>query len=96
VNHSPHDEEDTNTRCRCWAPRGPKHDRPSERLLLRGLTVKDGVPPAEAAAATAAAAQLLTTRLGLAEVETGEAVPAALAAPLRAAVAEAEVPRPGP
>jgi uncharacterized protein YcaQ len=64
----------------------PKHDRAGGRLLLRALTVEDGVEPAAAVAAAAAAARLLAVQLGAGEVEAGEAVPAALGRPLRAAL----------
>jgi uncharacterized protein YcaQ len=70
----------------------PKFDRPTGRLLLRGVIVEDGVPTAEAVAAAAAAAGLLAAHLGAVAVEPGEAVPAALAGPLRAALAESGVP----
>jgi hypothetical protein len=70
----------------------PKFDRPTGRLLLRGVVVEDGLPPAGTATAVAAAASLLAAHLGAAEVEAGEAVPAVLAGPLRAALAEAAVP----
>jgi uncharacterized protein len=65
----------------------PKHDRATGRLLLRALTVEEGVEEAEAVAATAAAARLLAAHLGADEVEAGETVSAALARPLRAALA---------
>jgi uncharacterized protein len=67
----------------------PKHDRAAGRLLLRALTVEDGVEPAEAVAAAAAAARLLAAHLRAGEVDAGESVPAALARPLRAALAAA-------
>jgi uncharacterized protein len=67
----------------------PKFDRARGRLVLRCLTVEDGVAPAEAVAATAAAARLLATHLGAGGVEPGEAVRAALARPLVAALASA-------
>ena len=67
----------------------PKFDRARGRLVLRGLTVEDGVAPAEAVAATAAAARLLATHLGAGGVEPGEAVQATLARPLVAALASA-------
>jgi uncharacterized protein YcaQ len=67
----------------------PKLDRAGGRLLLRGLTVEDGVGPAEAVTAAAAAARLLAAHLGAGAVEAGETVPAALARPLRAALAAA-------
>jgi uncharacterized protein YcaQ len=67
----------------------PKFDRARGRLVLRGLTVEDGVAPAEAVAATAAAARLLATHLGAVGVEPGEAVQATLARPLVAALASA-------
>ena len=65
----------------------PKHDRASGRLLLRGLHVEDGADPAAALAAAAAAALRLAAQLGAERVETGDAMPARLAAGLRAALA---------
>jgi uncharacterized protein len=64
----------------------PKHDRPARRLLLRGLLLEDGVPPAEALAATAAAAARLAAHLGAERVEAGDAMPSRLARGLRAAL----------
>ena len=62
----------------------PKHDRQAGRLLLRGLHLEPSADPAEAVAATAAAAGRLATHLGAERVEAGDAMPAALAASLRA------------
>ena len=62
----------------------PKHDRQAGRLLLRGLHLEPGADPAAAVAATAAAAGRLAAHLGAARVEAGDAMPAALAASLRA------------
>ena len=62
----------------------PKHDRQAGRLLLRGLHLEPGADPAEAVAATAAAAGRLAAHLGAGRVEAGDAMPAALAASLRA------------
>ncbi|HSK36832.1 MAG TPA: crosslink repair DNA glycosylase YcaQ family protein, partial [Actinomycetota bacterium] len=62
----------------------PKHDRPAGRLLLRGLHLEPSVDPVEAVAATAAAAGRLAAHLGAERVEAGDAMPAALAASLRA------------
>jgi uncharacterized protein len=62
----------------------PKHDRQTGRLLLRGLHLEPGADPAEAVAATAAAAGRLAAHLGAGRVEAGDAMPAALAASLRA------------
>jgi uncharacterized protein len=67
----------------------PKFDRARGRLVLRGLSVEDGVAPAEAVAATAAAARLLAAHLGAGGVEPGESVHATLARPLVAALASA-------
>jgi uncharacterized protein YcaQ len=62
----------------------PKHDRQAGRLLLRGLHLEPGADPAEAVAATAVAAGRLAAHLGAGRVEAGDAMPAALAASLRA------------
>jgi uncharacterized protein YcaQ len=62
----------------------PKHDRQADRLLLRGLHLEPGADPAEAVAATAAAAGRLAAHLGAGRVEAGDAMPAALARALRA------------
>jgi uncharacterized protein len=62
----------------------PKHDRQAGRLLLRGLHLEPSADPAEAVAATAAAAGRLAAHLGAERVEAGDAMPAALAASLRA------------
>ena len=62
----------------------PKHDRQADRLLLRGLHLEPGADPAEAVAATAAAAGRLAAHLGAARVEAGDAMPAALGRALRA------------
>jgi uncharacterized protein len=62
----------------------PKHDRQAGRLLLRALHLEPSADPAEAVAATAAAAGRLAAHLGAGRVEAGESMPAALAASLRA------------
>ena len=62
----------------------PKHDRQADRLLLRALHLEPSADPAEAVAATAAAAARLAAHLGAGRVEAGDAMPAALAAALRA------------
>jgi uncharacterized protein len=62
----------------------PKHDRQAGRLLLRGLHLEPSADPAEAVAATAAAAGRLAAHLGAGRVEAGDAMPAALARSLRA------------
>ncbi|HEV2894091.1 MAG TPA: crosslink repair DNA glycosylase YcaQ family protein [Actinomycetota bacterium] len=62
----------------------PKHDRQADRLLLRALHLEPSADPAEAVAATAAAAARLAAHLGAGRVEAGDAMPAALAASLRA------------
>jgi uncharacterized protein len=62
----------------------PKHDRQNDRLLLRALHLEPSADPAEAVAATAAAAARLAAHLGAGRVEAGDAMPAALAAALRA------------
>jgi len=67
----------------------PKHDRPAGRLLLRALHLEDGADPAAALAATAAAAGRLADHLGAGRVEAGDAMPPAVAAGLRAALAAA-------
>jgi uncharacterized protein len=67
----------------------PKHDRQAGRLLLRALHLEDGHPPAEAVAATAAAAARLAAHLGAERVEAGDAMPARLAGELRAVLAAA-------
>jgi hypothetical protein len=64
----------------------PKHDRQAGRLLLRNLLLEPAVDPAEAVAATAAAANRLAAHLGADGVETGDAMPAALAKELRVAL----------
>ena len=58
----------------------PKHDRQADRLLLRALHLEPSADPAEAVAATAAAATRLAAHLGAGRVEAGDAMPAALAA----------------
>jgi uncharacterized protein len=68
----------------------PKHDRQSGRLLLRALHLEDGHPPADAVAATAAAATRLAAHLGAEGVEAGDAMPARLAGALRAALRAAQ------
>jgi uncharacterized protein YcaQ len=67
----------------------PKHDRPQGRLLLRGLHLEGGGDPADALAATAAAARRLAAHLGADTVEAGDAMPARLARGLRAALTAA-------
>ena len=67
----------------------PKHDRAAGRLLLRGLHLEAGAEPAAAVAATATAAWRLAAHLGAGDVAVGDAMPARLAAALRAALAEA-------
>ncbi|HEV3463851.1 MAG TPA: crosslink repair DNA glycosylase YcaQ family protein, partial [Actinomycetota bacterium] len=62
----------------------PKHDRQTDRLLLRRLHLEPDADPAEALAATAAAAGRLAAHLGAARVEAGAAMPASLARALRA------------
>ena len=62
----------------------PKHDRQGDRLLLRALHLEPSADPAEAVAATAAAATRLAAHLGAGRVEAGDAMPATLAAALRA------------
>ena len=73
----------------------PKHDRQADRLLLRDLHLEPAVDPAEAVAATAAAAGRLAAHLGAGRVETGDAMPAALAKELRVAL-QTTAPRPAP
>jgi uncharacterized protein len=65
----------------------PKHDRQAARLLLRGLHLEPDADPVEAVAATAVAAARLAAHLGADRVEAGDAMPAALARALWAAVA---------
>jgi uncharacterized protein YcaQ len=67
----------------------PKHDRQAGVLLLRNLHLEPDPDPAEAVAATAAAAARLAAHLGAGGVAVGDAMPAALARSLRAAVAAA-------
>jgi uncharacterized protein YcaQ len=67
----------------------PKHDRPTNRLLLRALTLEEGVDPGEAVAATAVAARRLAAHLGAAEVEPGEEIEPGLGRALAAALAAA-------
>jgi uncharacterized protein len=62
----------------------PKHDRQGDALLLRRVHLEEGVDPLEGVAATAAAAGRLAAHLGAGRVEVGDAMPAALAAALRA------------
>jgi uncharacterized protein YcaQ len=62
----------------------PKHDRRAGHLLLRGLHLEPVADPAEAVAATAAAAARLAAHLGADRVEAGDAMPAGLARALRA------------
>jgi uncharacterized protein YcaQ len=62
----------------------PKHDRRAGVLLLRNLHLEPGPDPAEALAATAAAAARLAAHLGAAGVVAGDAMPATLARRLRA------------
>jgi uncharacterized protein YcaQ len=64
----------------------PKHDRQDGRLLLRALHLEDGRAPADAVAATAAAATRLAAHLGAERVEAGDAMPTRLARELRAAL----------
>jgi uncharacterized protein len=64
----------------------PKHDRQAGVLLLRDLHLEPAADPAGAVAATAAAAARLAAHLGAARVEAGDAMPPALARPLRAAL----------
>jgi uncharacterized protein YcaQ len=68
----------------------PKHDRQAGRLLLRALHLEDGHPPADAVAATAAAATRLAVHLGAERVEAGDAMPARLAGGLREALRAAQ------
>jgi uncharacterized protein len=67
----------------------PKHDRQAGRLLLRGLHLEDAALPADAVAATAAAAGRLAAHLGADRVEVGDAMPAALTRNLLAALGTA-------
>jgi uncharacterized protein YcaQ len=62
----------------------PKHDRQGDALVLRRLHLEDAADPAEAVAATAAAAGRLAAHLGAGRVEVGDAMPAGLAQALRA------------
>jgi uncharacterized protein len=65
----------------------PKHDRQTGALLLRNLSLEDGVDPDEGVAATATAALRLAGHLGAERVEVGQGVPRRLAAALRQALA---------
>jgi uncharacterized protein YcaQ len=67
----------------------PKHDRQAGALLLRGLHLEPAADPAEAVAATAAAAGRLAAHLGADRVEAGDAMPAPLRKALAAAVGTA-------
>jgi uncharacterized protein YcaQ len=67
----------------------PKHDRQAGALLLRNLHLEPTADPVEAVAAAAAAAGRLAAHLGAGRVEVGEAMPAALARALLAALGEA-------
>jgi uncharacterized protein len=67
----------------------PKHDRQAGRLLLRGLHLEDAALPADAVAATAAAAGRLAAHLGADRVEVGDGMPAALTRNLLAALGTA-------
>ena len=62
----------------------PKHDRKAGVLVLRNLHLEPGPDPAEAVAATAAAATRLAAHLGAGGVVAGDAMPATLARRLRA------------
>jgi uncharacterized protein len=62
----------------------PKHDRQGDALVLRRLHLEDAADPAEAVAATAAAAGRLAAHLGAGRVEVGDAMPPRLARALRA------------
>ena len=62
----------------------PKHDRKAGVLVLRNLHLEPGPDPAEAVAATAAAATRLAAHLGAGGVVVGDAMPATLARRLRA------------
>ncbi len=64
----------------------PKHDRKAGVLLLRGLTVEDGVDADEAVGVTAAAAWRLAAYLGADGVVVGDGMPRALGTSLAAAV----------
>jgi uncharacterized protein YcaQ len=64
----------------------PKHDRQAGALLLRNLHLEPAADPAEALAATAAAAGRLAAHLGAGRVEVGDAMPAPLARGLSAAL----------
>lgn len=65
----------------------PKHDRQVGALVLRGLTVEEGVAPALAVAATAEAAARLAAYLGAERVTCGDGMPSGLAGNLAAALA---------
>jgi hypothetical protein len=62
----------------------PKHDRQAGVLVLRNLHLEAAADPAEAVAATAAAASRLAAHLGAGGVVAGDAMPATLARRLRA------------
>jgi uncharacterized protein len=62
----------------------PKHDRQGDALLLRRLHLEDAADPAEAVAATAAAAGRLAAHLGAGRVDVGDTMPLRLARALRA------------
>jgi uncharacterized protein len=64
----------------------PKHDRQGGALLLRGLHLEPGGDPAEAVAATAAAAGRLAAHLGAGRVAVGDGMAAALARELAVAL----------
>jgi uncharacterized protein YcaQ len=66
----------------------PKHDRQGGALLLRNLHLEPAADPVEALAATAAAAGRLAAHLGADRVEVGDAMPAALARALSAALGD--------
>jgi uncharacterized protein YcaQ len=65
----------------------PKHDRQAGTLLLRRLTIEEGVAPALAASATAEAAARLAGHLGAERVTCGDGMPSGLARHLAAALA---------
>lgn len=64
----------------------PKHDRKAGVLLLRGLSIEDGVAIDEAVDVTAAAAWRLAAYLGAGEVAVGDGMPRGLGTSLAAAV----------
>jgi uncharacterized protein YcaQ len=67
----------------------PKYDRQAGALVLRGLTIEEGVAPALAVATAAEAAARLAAYLGAERVTCGDGMPDGLARNLTAALAAA-------